>query len=66
MFGSDWPVCTLAAGYGDVLQLAAGLLTGLSTAETEAVLSGNAIRLYQLRLAGAVARADRPDGGRSR
>ncbi len=53
MFGSDWPVCTLAAGYGDVLQLAAGLLAGLSAAETEAVLGGNAIRLYQLRLPAA-------------
>jgi L-fuconolactonase len=51
MFGSDWPVCTLAASYREVLQLATTVLAGrLGPAETEAVLAGNAIRIYGLQL----------------
>jgi L-fuconolactonase len=51
MFGSDWPVCTLAAEYGDVLRLAVATLDGrLSQAELDGVLAGNAARLYGLRL----------------
>jgi len=51
MFGSDWPVCTLAAGYGDVLRLAVTALAGrLSQAELTGVLAGNAARIYRLRL----------------
>jgi L-fuconolactonase len=50
MFGSDWPVCTLAAGYGEVTGLARGLLAArLSAAGTEAVLAHNAARVYRLR-----------------
>jgi len=49
MFGSDWPVCTLAASYGEVLDLAVALLSGrLGSAEMEAVLGGNAARIYGL------------------
>jgi L-fuconolactonase len=51
MFGSDWPVCTLAAGYGDVLQLAVSTLQGrLSRAELDGVLAGTAVQWYRLRL----------------
>jgi L-fuconolactonase len=50
MFGSDWPVCTLAASYGQVLGLARDLLVShLSPAEHDAVFAGNAVRLYGLR-----------------
>jgi len=49
MFGSDWPVCTLAASYGAVLDLAVALLSGrLGSAGMEAVLGGNAVRIYGL------------------
>jgi L-fuconolactonase len=49
MFGSDWPVCTLAASYGEVLDLAVALLSGrLGSAGMEAVLGGNAVRIYGL------------------
>jgi L-fuconolactonase len=49
MFGSDWPVCTLAASYGEVLDLAVALLAGhLGSAGTDAVLGGNAVRIYGL------------------
>ena len=48
MFGSDWPVCTLAASYPDVLA-AAGDLTGqLSPAEREVLFAGTATSVYGL------------------
>jgi L-fuconolactonase len=46
MFGSDWPVCTLAASYAEVLDLARSALTGCSAAERDAVLAGTARRFY--------------------
>jgi len=49
MFGSDWPVCTLAAGYDDVLAAARDLTAALSPAEREAIFSGTAQRIYGLR-----------------
>jgi L-fuconolactonase len=48
MFGSDWPVCTLAASYGDVVASAADLTRGLSPSEQTAVWSGTATRVYAL------------------
>jgi L-fucono-1,5-lactonase len=48
MFGSDWPVCTLAAAYPDVLAAARDLTAGLSPAEREAVFAGTATRVYGL------------------
>jgi L-fuconolactonase len=49
MVGSDWPVCTLAASYGDVLDLAVSLLSArLGTADVAAVLAGNARAIYRL------------------
>src|SRR5580658_1058552 len=49
MFGSDWPVCTLAASYGEVLQAARDLTGDLSVADREAVFAGTASRVYRLR-----------------
>lgn len=51
--GSDWPVCTLAAGYGRVLSVLAEYLDRRDPAATEAVLGGNARRLWRLDVAGA-------------
>jgi L-fuconolactonase len=48
LFGSDWPVCTLAASYAEVLELARSAIAGLTPAERDAVLSGNARRVYSL------------------
>ena len=48
MFGSDWPVCTLAASYPDVLAAARTLTEQLSPAEREAVFSGTATAAYGL------------------
>jgi L-fuconolactonase len=51
MFGSDWPVCTLAATYGQVFSLARDLLADhLSPAERYAVFGGTARSTYGLRL----------------
>ena len=46
MFGSDWPVCLLAAGYGEVLGLVTAALDGASRDEREAVLGGTAGATY--------------------
>jgi L-fuconolactonase len=47
LFGSDWPVCELAASYREVLDLAHELVDGLlSPAERASVFGGNALRLY--------------------
>jgi L-fuconolactonase len=48
MFGSDWPVCTLAASYGEVLQAARDLTGHLTAAEREAIFAGTATRVYRL------------------
>ena len=49
MFGSDWPVCTLAASYAQVIALARELLARqLSSAEMDEVFGGNARRFYGL------------------
>ncbi|MGC0314925.1 amidohydrolase family protein [Kitasatospora acidiphila] len=50
MFGSDWPVSTLAADYGQTVDATKELLrlARLSTSEQAAVLSGTATRVYGL------------------
>lgn len=49
MFGSDWPVCLLAAPYGRVREALADALPPLSAAERAAVFGGTAVRTYDLR-----------------
>ncbi|MGY6019735.1 amidohydrolase family protein [Streptomyces spinosirectus] len=48
MFGSDWPVCTERATYGEVLDTAGELSAGLSAAERTEVFEGTAARVYRL------------------
>jgi L-fuconolactonase len=48
MFGSDWPVCTLAADYATVADIVLDALGGRPAAEREAVLGGNAARFYRI------------------
>ena len=48
MFGSDWPVCTLAATYGQVADTAGELTDDLSAAERADVFEGTATRVYGL------------------
>ena len=48
MFGSDWPVATLAASYAEVVELAESLTIGLSPSESESFWSKTAIHAYNL------------------
>nr|WP_051731588.1 amidohydrolase family protein [Kitasatospora phosalacinea] len=48
MFGSDWPVCLLAADYAEVVSAAEELTAGLSGPERGAVFGGTAARVYGL------------------
>lgn len=47
MFGSDWPVCELAASYGRVLATAQHGLAALTPDERRDILSSNALHVYQ-------------------
>ena len=58
MFGSDWPVCLLAASsYQEVLEAARDALGDLSDNEADAVYGGNAKDFYGLKDAKEVAAA---------
>ncbi|WP_406176344.1 amidohydrolase family protein [Streptomyces sp. NBC_00996] len=48
MFGSDWPVCTLAATYGQVVCVTEELTVRFGDTAREAVFSGTATRVYGL------------------
>lgn len=48
LFGSDWPVCELAATYSEVDELAHDLCAGLSDDERAAVFGGTATSWYLL------------------
>jgi L-fuconolactonase len=48
MFGSDWPVCLVAASYGQVVDLVKDYFSTLSSTEQEAFFGKNAERFYKL------------------
>lgn len=48
LFGSDWPVCTLAATYGQVVAAAEALVDGVDASARAAIMGGNAVRAYRL------------------
>jgi L-fuconolactonase len=48
LFGSDWPVCTLHAAYGHVIDAFAQLIEHLSESEQAGVFGDNAVNWYQL------------------
>lgn len=49
MFGSDWPVCLLAATYRQVKQIIEDYLENYSADDKEMIFGGNAIRFYGLK-----------------
>jgi len=49
MWGSDWPVCLLAASYLEWYQALAELLSPLSSDERRMILGGTAARVYRLK-----------------
>lgn len=48
LVGSDWPVCTVAADYGRTVSLVDDYLTDRPAEERDAVMGGNAVRLWHL------------------
>ncbi len=48
IWGSDWPVCTLASTYEHWMDTTSELLAHLSEADRKAILGGNAARAYAL------------------
>ena len=48
MYGSDWPVCVLAAPYQKVIDAARSALASLRPNEMSAVFGGNAVAFYGL------------------
>ena len=48
MIGSDWPVCTVAGEYRDVLDVVRTAIAGRPQAERDAVLGGTAQRFWNL------------------
>jgi L-fucono-1,5-lactonase len=46
MFGSDWPVCTLAAAYEEVIRVTVETLTQVAGDRIDAILGLNAITTY--------------------
>mgnify|MGYP002372157715 CR=1 FL=1 len=49
LWGSDWPVLTLAASHQVWEQITDRLLEGLTTSERQAILGGNAAKFYGLK-----------------
>lgn len=50
MFGSDWPVCELAANYQQVFNAARELVDQLSDSEQQAIFCDTAKQFYQLKI----------------
>ena len=48
VFGSDWPVCLVAAGYAQVVSLVEDYFAGFSVEERAAFFGGNAVKFYGL------------------
>ncbi len=48
LFGSDWPVCLVAASYQQVLQIVQDYFSTFSTDEQAAFFGGNATKFYKL------------------
>jgi L-fuconolactonase len=48
MYGSDWPVCLVAASYEQVLGLAKEFFSGFSEHEQDLIFGNNAARFYKL------------------
>lgn len=48
LFGSDWPVCTLAANYKETLGIVQSYIAQLSTAEQQRIMGLNAQKIYKI------------------
>ena len=50
VFGSDWPVCLLAASYPRVIDACRELTRDLAAADRDRIFGGTAVELYRLRV----------------
>ena len=50
MIGSDWPVCLLAGGYSEVMQIVTDYINNLTEDQKAGILGGNATKFYNLKL----------------
>jgi L-fuconolactonase len=48
IFGSDWPVCLVAAQYAEVVEIVADYFSSFTKAEQDKIFGGNAIEFYNL------------------
>lgn len=48
MYGSDWPVCLVAATYGEMIEIVGDYFSALSEEEQEKIFRSNAIAFYKL------------------
>ena len=48
MFGSDWPVCTVAATYAEVYDIVKKYFSGYSASEQEKIFGENTVKFYNL------------------
>lgn len=48
MFGSDWPVCLLAASYDQVIEACEKVLAGLDEKDRDLIFSRNALEVYRV------------------
>lgn len=53
MFGSDWPVCLVAASYRRWARFVEGFAAGLGEAERDRILGGTAAKVYGLEVEGS-------------
>jgi L-fuconolactonase len=60
MFGSDWPVCLLAAPYAQVLESFQTLLADLAEDERKRIFGENVREFYRLNAAEEIASASTP------
>jgi len=48
LFGSDWPVCLLAANYAQTLEIVTNYFSKFPESNQEQFWSGNAIEFYNI------------------
>ena len=48
LFGSDWPVCLVAAKYGDMKEVVTDFIGPLSKSEQANIMGNNAVKFYNL------------------
>jgi L-fuconolactonase len=48
LFGSDWPVCLVAASYNEMLDIVKDYFSTFTVSEQEKFFGGNAINFYNL------------------